>query len=161
MSEPAATHSEADFDDLSWHDCRLWGFQLLSGDPSEDDWRAELALDIDYITAWNCGVDKHVSFEIAPASLVFRDVRALKIQLDWSERIMSWGQAISINGLERTRIEDVGGKPFYSWRFLLHDPPGDISFDAAGFTQTLLATPVESGNTSLTLRQRSRALGAA
>ena len=106
-------------------------------------------------------MDKHVSFEIAPASLVFRDVRALKIQLDWSERIMSWGQAISINGLERTRIEDVGGKPFYSWRFLLHDPPGDISFDAAGFTQTLLATPVESGNTSLTLRQRSRALGAA
>ncbi len=155
VGEPSDIYSESDFDGLSWHDCRLWGFQLLTGDPSEDDWRAELALDIDFITAWKCGADKHITFEIAPASLVFRNVKALKIQLDWTERTIRWGQDVSIDALERTRVQDEGDKPYYSWRFRLHEPPGEIVFRAAGFTQTLLAAPVESTSCTLSLRQRS------
>jgi hypothetical protein len=155
VSEPAVTYSESDFDDLSWHDCRIWGFQLLTGDPSESDWRAELALDIDFITTWKCGIDKRITVEIAPAALVFRDVSALKIQLDWTETI-TWGQEISVDALERIRVEDQGDTPYYSWKFRLHAPAGAIVFRAAGFTQTLLATPIESHTCSLSLGQRSR-----
>ena len=43
------THTEADFDRLSWHDCHIWALELRAGEPDDEDWTSDLALDIDFI----------------------------------------------------------------------------------------------------------------
>lgn len=67
------TYTEANFDQLSWHDCCVHGIDLLTGDPEEGDgdWTNDLALDIDFITEWACGGDASARFQVAPATLVF------------------------------------------------------------------------------------------
>lgn len=50
------THTEADFERLSWHDCHIWGLDFRVGQPDEGDWTSDLVLDIDFIAEWLCGV---------------------------------------------------------------------------------------------------------
>ncbi|PYS48292.1 MAG: hypothetical protein DMG13_25820 [Acidobacteria bacterium] len=62
------THTEADFDRLSWHDCHIWALELRAGEPDDEDWTSDLALDIDFIVEWICGVSCDVQFRVAPAN---------------------------------------------------------------------------------------------
>jgi hypothetical protein len=61
--------TERDFDQMSWHDCRLHGIGFI------DDFNPhlhELRLDIDYILKWCEGTGSDESgFWISPATLVF------------------------------------------------------------------------------------------
>src|SRR2546421_8077167 len=75
--------TDKDFDQLSWHDCCLWGIGLHCGNPLSNDWTSDLALDIDYITQWNCGSDGRCTFEVAPAKLAFHNVTDLEIDIDF------------------------------------------------------------------------------
>jgi hypothetical protein len=34
--------TEADFEQLSWHDCHIWGMEFQTGDPDEDDWTSDV-----------------------------------------------------------------------------------------------------------------------
>jgi hypothetical protein len=144
---------ETDFDRLSWHDCPIRGIELRVGDPDAGDWTSDLALDIDYITEWLCDAGGGARFRVAPATLVFHGVTDLRIAIDWGG---SGGQVAlhepCIDRIERERValqRVYLDRPYYRWRIALNWPrSGELTFGAAGLTQTLRAEPV------LTDRQR-------
>jgi len=155
------THTEADFDRLSWHDCHIWGVEIHAGDPEADDWTSDIALDIDFIVEWICGVGQGGQFRVAPATLVFHGVTDPKIDIDWGP---SGHQAavhpVSIDGIEREILQGQKvflDRPYYRWRIRLNWPEsGAIALGAVGFTQTLRAEPVLTDKQHLSRSERSR-----
>lgn len=124
------------FEHLSWHDCSLHGIALRIGDPAAGDWTAELVLDLDYITDSVRGPGG-TQFMLAPATLVFHDVRDAKISIDWGNTML---HPVAIDGIEREL--DEGGQ-YYLWRIKLNWPTGgEITFGATRFTQTIRGKPV-------------------
>jgi hypothetical protein len=77
--------THADFERLSFHDCHVWGVDLRPGDPDTGDWTSDLALDLDYIVEWLCGVDGGAQFRVAPATLLFHGVTDPRIAIDWGD----------------------------------------------------------------------------
>jgi hypothetical protein len=157
----ATSWTEVDFERLSWHDCHLWRIAFLVGDPDENDWTSELALDIDFIVEWLCGVAGETQFRIAPATLVFRGVTDPRIAIEWGDTgFQAAIHLISIDRIEREPVKDQKvylDRPYYRWRIVLNWPAGgEVTFGAVGFTQTLLAEPVLRDRQHLTLRERSR-----
>jgi hypothetical protein len=151
------THTEADFERLSWHDCYLWGVELRAGDPDEEDWTSELALDIDFIVECVHGGQ----YRVAPATLVFHGVTDPRIDIDWGRSgFQAALHPVSIDGIERERVQDQKvhlDSPYYGWRIPLNWPAGgEIAFGAVGFTQTLRAEPVLSAKEHLSLTERTR-----
>jgi hypothetical protein len=154
-------HTEADFDHLSWHDCSIWAVDLRAGNPDEGDWTSDLALDIDFIVEWICGVDGTGQFQVAPASLVFHGVTDPIINIDWGTSGFQVAlHPMSVGNIEREQIQNQKvylDRPYYSWRIRLNWPDGgEITFGAVGFTQTLLTEPVLTENQSLSLHKRIR-----
>ena len=116
------------FDHLSWHDCSLHGIALRIGDPAAGDWTAELVLDLDYITESVRGPGG-TQFMLAPATLVFHEVRDAKINIDWGNQML---HPVAIDGIERE--PDESGQ-YYLWRVKLNWPTnGEITFGATRFT---------------------------
>ena len=157
----ATTYTESDFDSLSWHDCHIWAVELRVGDPDNEDWTSDLALDIDFIVEWTCGVGGGEQFRLAPATLVFHGVTDPKIDIDWGHSGFQTSLHLpSIGRLERERIQDQKvhlDRPYYSWKISLNWPNGGVmSFGAVGFTQTLRAEPILSRNQRLSRRERIR-----
>lgn len=155
-----ATYTEADFTRLDWHDCHIWGFELRVGNPDEDDWTHDLALDIDFIVEWLCGLDGFAQFKVAPATLVFHGVTDPRIAIDWGDsgfQVAPYG--VSIDRIQRERLTEQKvylDQPYFKWTIALNMPPGgEIVFGAVGFTQTLLAEPVLTSNQHLSLRERT------
>ena len=135
-------HTETNFDQLSWHDCPIWGLQFHVGDPDANDWTRDLVLDIDFILEWICGVGEGVQFRIAPATLVFHGVTDLKIHIDWETSGFQLSlHEVTIGHIERKRLEKQKvhlDRPYYSWQITLNWPQGgEITFGAVGFTQAL------------------------
>ena len=154
-------YTESDFDQLSWHDCHIWGLELRPGDPDEGDWTSDLVLDIDFIVEWLCGVDGGAQFRVAPATLVFHGVTDPSINIDWGDSGFRTAlHAVSIDRIERERVQEQKvylDRPYYSWRILLNWPKsGAITFGAVGFTQTLRTEAVLTDQQSLSPGQRRR-----
>jgi hypothetical protein len=131
--------TEADFHEMSWHDCRLHAVAIF------DDFNPhlhDLRLDIDYIFEW-VDFDKpseQLGYWVSPATLVF-DPQRFHLDVpgpcgDWIERI------------ERT----VKGSATY-WRLSLNTG-GDITVIAAGFRQYIRRPPVFIRDQSLETHQR-------
>lgn len=152
------THTEADFERLSWHDCHIWGVEFAVGDADEGDWTSDLVLDIDFIIEWVRSAGG-VQFRVAPATLVFHGVTDPRISINWgSSGFQTALHPVSIDRIERDRITNQKvflDRPYYSWRIILNWPKnGFISFGAVDFTQTQLAEPVLIERQHLTLRER-------
>ncbi len=150
-------YTDADFDRLSWHDCHIWAIELPAGDPRKDDWTSDLALDIDFIAEWICGVGRGVQFRVAPATLVFHGVTDPKIAMDWGRSgFQAALHPASIAAIERTPVQHQKvylDRPYYRWRIgLSWSADSEITFGAVGFTQTLRAEPVQC----LSLKERNR-----
>ena len=154
-------YTEADFEQMCWHDCHIWGFEIHHGDTDDDDWTSELALDIDWIAEWPDSSDAW-DFLVGPALLVFKGVTDLSINIDYSRsechRLLP--NPASIRSIER---EELPGHPdypdshHYSWRILINDQKGLIAFIADGFTQHMTGQPVKIGDrTELSWRERER-----
>jgi len=152
------THREADFDRLSWHDCCMWAIELRPGDPDEDDWTSDLALDIDFILEWLSGMGTDLRFRVAPATLLFHDVTDLKIAIDCGiSGFQTTLQPPSIATIEREAVQDQKvclDRPYYKWRICLDSEVGEITFGATGFTQTLRAEPILTNRQCLSLKER-------
>jgi hypothetical protein len=130
----------------SWHDNLIYALHLQAADPDRGIWRSDLVLDIDHIVEWICGADKSVSFLVAPATLVFHDVRDLRIDVDFG----SSGYRMNLNEMSIAQIvrepaerpAGPGAPPYYAWRIELNLPQGGvIGFGASGYTQSLRAEP--------------------
>jgi hypothetical protein len=136
--------SDADFDQLSWHDAQVWGIEFRVGD-DDNEFLADLALNLEVITSVACGLDGVAKLETAPATLVFHSVTDLRIELEWESsgnRVLM--HELSIGTIERVEppVEEqliVPGGTYYLWRIAINWPVGEITFGATGFTQTLHA----------------------
>ena len=162
MSESIRT--DADFAELSWHDCHIWGLELRAGEPDEGDWTSDLVLRLDYIVEWLCSLDGGAEFRVAPAELVFHGVTDPRISIDQESGAQVALHLLSIDRIEREPIREQRvflDRPYYRWRVALNWPAGsEIRFGAVGFTQTLLAEPVVLDRQLLTLGERTRTLRA-
>lgn len=159
-----ATITEADFERVSWHDCCIWGINFRLGDPAAGDWTSDLALDIDFILEWLCGVGAPAQFRVAPTALVFHGVTDLSININWgadSNQVALYDT--TIDRIEREPVHQQKvylDRPYYRWRIVVNSPPaGQIAFGAVGFTQTVRAEGIVSANQRLSLGQRSQMLG--
>ena len=152
------TYTDADFEQLSWHDCHVWGVAFHAGDVN--DLASELVFDIDFILDRIAGADgKPTRFRVAPATLVFEEVTDLRVSLDWGNS----GFPLSINppaidGIERECVPDrmvYPARRYYQWQVRFSWPPAaEIVFKSVGFSQTLRAEPILSERQSLGFRDR-------
>src|SRR5262245_13225591 len=115
----AMTYTDADFERLSWHDCQLWGVAVRAGEPAEDDWTSDLALDVDYIVEWLGGAGEPFQFKVAPATLVFHGVTDPRIAVDWGpsgHQVAIHPMAIHRIGREPVRDQRVYlDRSYYHW----------------------------------------------
>lgn len=135
--------TEADFEQMSWHDCRLHGLGMI------DDFNPhqhELRLDIDYIFQW-CDFGEATEpsgFWISPATLVFepRDFHASLTGLAGN-----WIQTIERKATEAEGLSE------WTIRF---NTGGMITVQAAGFRQYIRRPPlfVPTPNQCLETSQR-------
>lgn len=83
----ARVNTDAAFEELSWHDCHIWGIAVRVGEMSDGDFTSELVLDLDFIVEWLCSPGSLARFRVAPAELVFHDVSELYVSADWREQV--------------------------------------------------------------------------
>jgi hypothetical protein len=126
--------TEADFDQMGWHDATVWAIGFLSGS-------YELVLDIDYILKWMppAANDENHRFWLAPATLVFHNVYGLSFDVEFPFDV-------SIDQVERRdpatpRNATAVGKST-EWTWILTFPAGTISLRSTGFTQYIRRRPV-------------------
>lgn len=135
----------ADFDAMGWHDATIHGIAFRP-----DVW--ELALDLDYILRWVEPVagESHYRFWVAPATLIFENVSAMRFQLECQG-------AVSLQGIERGSPEstrpDFKG-PAQQWPWVLDCNEGEIALTATGYRQIFRQPPRLQAQQSLSLADR-------
>jgi hypothetical protein len=149
-----APQTDADFERMSWHGCRIWKIEIMAG---ERDEQADLVFGLDLVVDALCGFNREAQFKLAPAALTFHAVTDLNISVDCGDsghRLLV--QPLSIAEITRGPTKE----PTYpSWRVALGWPrDSEITFGAAGFTQVLLAEPIISATNVLTGAQRRQML---
>jgi hypothetical protein len=135
--------TERDFDDLSWHDNSVHALRILEGDHGT----GRLILDIDYILEWIRDGQGGFAFSIAPASLTFVSVFALKMTIDYAAATAAV-TPFQIDGIER-RVERRQHGDTLVWRIPINWPGGEISFEAVGFVLELTGPAIISNQQQL------------
>jgi hypothetical protein len=131
MNENPIAWTDADFDQMSWHDNHVHGLQIRSG----EDGLGEVILDLDYILEWLPPVGGvHFRFRIAPAILTFSDVADLRLHVDFTSAALG---PFSIGDVKRTAIDNQTGARYFEWTIEVSWPRGSILFGASGFKQVL------------------------
>jgi hypothetical protein len=148
-AEPVRRHAtswdESSFADMSWHDTHVHGLQIREGAHGT----GALSLDLDYIVEWICAPDGTCEFLLAPATLTFRDIYDLRIEIDYAAS--SAGIVpFSIAGIEREAVPERPDR----WMIALNWPAGAIAFRGRGFTQVLRSAPVRSPGQYLEAAER-------
>ena len=141
MENEGATSVEPDDLAWRWHDNLIYAIGFDIGDAQKQQWRSDLALDIDFIAEWLCEPSGAVRFRVAPATLTFHDVGDLAISIDYGD---SAGRtAITECSIDRVTRERLAGfRENWRWSIRLNMPRGGkIDFSASGFTETLRQPP--------------------
>ena len=140
--------TEAEFPDMSWHDCQVNSLSL----EQEGEWQSDLVLDLDFIVEWVCGVAEAFRFRVAPASLRFVNVDNLRLEV-----FLKFKQPLVIHSVERVELPTTGFKN-YHWVIKFENYPwlkeNVIEFDAMGFVQELTGRIIETAAQSLTATER-------
>lgn len=138
--------TEADFETMGWHDATIHAVAF----PLED---FEIAFDIDYIFKWidPTAGQTHFRFWVSPATLVFRSIHGLHIDLDP-------GQELTMQDIDRAdpltpgSARHIGQDTEWQWRIRCNE--GEISFRACGFTQYIRQSPRFGKHQTLSLEER-------
>jgi len=140
--------TEADFDDLRWHDNAVHAIRFVEGEYGA----GKLILDIDYILEWLKDDSGKIAFKIAPATLEFNEVTCLKIVLDYEAP----GAGLSPFRLDRIerRQEQRDRYEAVLWTLVVNWPTGSITFEAKGFTQFLRGPATVSSEQYLSAKDR-------
>jgi hypothetical protein len=140
-----ATWTDADFADMGWHDCRI---RAISVSEHEDDTvpPGRLLLDLDYIVGWVDPVrpDRHFTFWIAPATLVFD--QAWNITGD----LGPLHDLLEIDDVHR--IDSPDERPEPTWH--IEGQNFDLRLRASGYRQYMRLPPQHVSQQVLTLAQR-------
>jgi hypothetical protein len=125
----AGSWTEADFERMSWHDTHVHGLQIEGGGQNGT---GTFALDLDYIVEWLPPIEGAFQFRLAPATLIFYDVFALKIDLNWVGAAMT---PFSMSSIGRKKLAHDS----WAWSIGVNWPEGFITFESTRFTQVLRA----------------------
>ncbi|NUR93975.1 MAG: hypothetical protein HOV67_01815, partial [Kribbellaceae bacterium] len=127
-----ATWTDADFDEMGWHDCRV---HALSVGVRDDGFPWQRVLfDLDYITRWVPPEDGTFTFWIAPATLVFDEA------WDVTADLAPANDLLDLDAVHRLAAPDDRPDPL--WHLEGHN--FDLRLRAPGYTQYLRAEPVHS-----------------
>ncbi|GAA4832106.1 hypothetical protein [Kitasatospora terrestris] len=128
--------SDADFDEMEWHQVTIHGLCVQPG--AADGALPRLMLDIDYIIRWVYPVEpeKHFTFWISPATLVFEDVRDVVGDLSFT------GLPLSLDIDQLRRADPQDGEDAPHWH--IEGQSFDLRFRASGFRQYLRQVPQHS-----------------
>ncbi len=113
--------TEVNFDDMGWHDCRIYKMKLAK----------DIEFDIDYILQWNKPeIDGlPLTFWVAPATLVFKEVSKLEFNIT-----TAFHEAIEIQDIKL----DKNNKKF---RWTIATQSGSLEFEAESYTQWIRQEP--------------------
>jgi hypothetical protein len=111
----------SDFEELGWHDCTIYKIRIDT----------DLEMDIDYILKWNSpDIDGlPFTFWISPATLVFRSISNLKMDLEDNYK----------SSIEIDYIEMEGSGDSRQWDIATQN--GLIQFKSTGFEQYIRQKP--------------------
>jgi hypothetical protein len=133
--------NDSQFDEMSWHDNHVHGLRIREGEHG----CGELDLDLDYILEWLCPTESSFAWRVAPATLTFREVFDLRIEIDYAAASAGI-TPFSISGIARAASKDgISSR----WTIELNWPKGALTFTASGFRQTLRAEPNVSATQGL------------
>ncbi|MEU0537576.1 hypothetical protein [Amycolatopsis tolypomycina] len=139
-----AVWTDADFPQMGWHDSHIHAAALVE---TEDDLPPDrLVLDLDYIVRWvePARREKHFTFWIAPATLVFDEA------WDITGEIGPLHGGLELSDLHR--LDPPDDKPYPAWHLEGHE--FDLKFRARGFRQYFRRPPQHVGRQVLTMAQR-------
>jgi len=136
-----AVWTDADFPQMGWHDCRVHALSYLEDD---DPPPGRFLLDLDYIVRWvePAKGEKHFTFWIAPATLVFDEA------WDITGTIGPLHSSLEIADLHR--LEPPGGDQ--AWH--IEGQEFDLRLRASGFRQYLRTPPKHVPRQVLTMTER-------
>lgn len=139
--------TEDDFETMSWHDSRIYAIAFRPED-------FEFVLDIDYIVKWiePDPEGSHYSFLIAPATLIFWNVRDLEFD------ISSYDTGLQLSGIKRELLGPPKNSEFVKrdkeWLWTLDCSEGEIQLKSVGFRQHLRRKPIHSNSYELPIGHR-------
>ena len=142
-----ATWTDADFEEMGWHDCRIHAVSI--GEYDDDTLPpARLLLDLDYIIQW---VDpalfrRHFTFWISPATLVFEQAWGIEGELG------PLHEMLEIADLHRLDPPDDNSDPLWH----IEGQNFSIKVRSAGYTQYLRRPPQHVRGQILTPAERGR-----
>jgi hypothetical protein len=138
--------THADWERMGWHDATVHAM----GYASASEW--EFAFDIDYILAWvqPAPGQKHFTFWVAPATLIFEHVSDLRIDMEPRGEISV--QDLRCDDEQPLRPGFDG--PASDWRWTLDCNEGEISMRATVFRQIFRRPPVHRDHQKLALDDR-------
>lgn len=127
--------TEADFEKMGWHDCRIYKIRLTD----------DLEMDIDYILKWNKPEIEGLPFTfwVAPATLVFKEVKILTFEID-----TAFSEAIEIEDIEREMTDTTT-----HWTILTHQ--GDFEFSSNGYLQFIRQAPIFQFGQTISFLERA------
>lgn len=151
MSQPTppniskAIWTDADFDDMGWHDAAVHG---LATRP-EDDHTGRLLIDLDYIIEWVPPTEgeTYFSFWIVPATLVFEHAWDLTLQID---HLDSAGLELELDAITRRPSQPPGRASIWT----LEGHNFTLAITSEGYRQYLREAPIWSLSQRLDTTQR-------
>jgi hypothetical protein len=110
--------TDSDFDKMGWHDNHIYKIRLTE----------DLEIDLDYIFKWNQPDIEGLPFTfwVAPATLVFKNIKDLKFEFD-------------VGVEDSFEIEDIERENKNRWTIITRQ--GDIQFTSDGFEQFIRQDP--------------------
>lgn len=133
--------TDADFAVMGWHDAPIYGMAFFSDSGNLCN---ELVFDLDYIFQWIDPIppERHFSFWIAPATLVFKDIRDLNVQMETAPPSTFDFEILDIHRLEQ--FNSPTGESFWKWHIELGN--GNIYFSAGSYEQITRQQPILSNS---------------
>lgn len=146
MKENNHILSTNDFAEINWHDCKIYGFAF-------DDVEFKFYIDIDLIIEWiePTPDSEGYSFRIAPATLVFKNVWNLVVDIDTNLALDI--DSISMQNPHPPRNKDyIPDQKEYDWNIRLSQ--GEITFNSIGFDLFIRKAPEIRQEQSFGLKER-------
>lgn len=138
-----AVWTEADFDQMSWHDCAVHAVAVEPAPPHP----GRLLVDLDYIVEWvrPSPPEDAFSFWLCPATLVFDEAWDLVGNVD----LRGFSFELSLEALERSGPDEHDA---FRWALVGHE--FTLALCATGFTQYLRRPPVRRPQQRLSVSER-------
>ncbi|MGO9507692.1 MAG: hypothetical protein ACLPXZ_10225 [Mycobacterium sp.] len=135
--------TDADFDQMSWHDCAVHALAVEPAPP----YPGRLLVDLDYIVEWVCPTapSNAFAFWICPATLAFDQAWDLVGDIN----LQGFSFELALNALARSGPDEHDA---FEWTLVGHE--FTLTLGAAGFTQYLRCPPIQSPRQRLSLEER-------